>query len=158
MSMLWQEILLENITMTIFENPEVAAAFHVAYHAHQGQKRWDGTPYIEHPISVCKSVEGTDAKIVALLHDVVEDTDLTLDDLSQFGEEIVGAIEAITKRDGEKYVEYLNRVAENRLATKVKLADIEHNLSDNPGKMSKSMRDKYELAIEYLIIKREGNV
>lgn len=153
MCMLWQEVLLENITMNKLElenDPVLASAFHIAYHAHRGQKRWDGSPYIDHPIAVAQSLKDVDAQIVALLHDVVEDTDITLDDLSSFGDEVVDAVNAITKRDGERYVDYLNRVAANGLATEVKIADITHNLNDNPGKMSKSMRDKYELAIEYL--------
>lgn len=119
----------------------------MATDAHFGQKRHDGiTPYISHPRAVARILEDwqLDEKhqIVGVLHDVIEDTKLTADDLRKagFSTEIVEAIVAISKVEGEDYDVYLKRVINNRLAKVVKLADLTHNLSDlKKG----SLRDKY---------------
>lgn len=104
-------------------------AYFIAKLAHKNQLDRVGKPYIYHPIRVSLKVKSVDEKIVALLHDVVEDTDVTLDDLCEIYEyEIVAAIDAITKRDTDHYKEYLQRVKENFIALPVKLADIEDNL------------------------------
>lgn len=124
---------------------EVRKALNLAQKAHWGQRRWGGEPYITHPIAVANLVEGVRDVVVALLHDVVEDTPTTLDDLRAMGfhKVTVLAVDAITKRDGEDYLEYLDRVMQNSIASLVKLADLHHNLSN----MKKgSMRDKYRLA------------
>ena len=128
----------------------VEQAKQIATKAHKGQNRWDNTPYITHPEAVAASVRTDRAKCVAWLHDVVEDTDVTLHDLVLAGVDkaVVTAVEAITKREGEAYVDYLKRVAANNTATLVKVKDIEHNLSCNMKKGS--MMDKYLLAIQYL--------
>lgn len=122
-------------------------ATRMATDAHFGQKRHDGiTPYISHPRAVARILEDwqLDEKhqIVGVLHDVIEDTKLTADDLRKagFSTEIVEAIVAISKVEGEDYDVYLKRVINNRLAKVVKLADLTHNLSDlKKG----SLRDKY---------------
>lgn len=104
----------------------------VAARVHAKQLRKDGTPYIAHPIRVAIRCESKDAKIVALLHDTVEDTDLTLDDLHDLGftSEIIAAVDAVTKRPYESYAEFILRCKQNELGTRVKLADIEDNLED----------------------------
>jgi (p)ppGpp synthase/HD superfamily hydrolase len=86
---------------------------------------------------------------VAVLHDVVEDTEVTLDDLSsEFGHVVVEAIDALSRRGkAERYVDFIARAKSNPISRMVKIADIEHNLTDlKPG----SMRDKYELALHIL--------
>lgn len=127
----------------------------IAEHAHCGQFRWDGvTPFVEHPKAVARSLEGVAYKCVALLHDVVEDTEMTLQDLLDIGVEkhIVDAVDAITHRDDEDYFGYLQRVKKNVLARVVKIADIKNNLEsivkNYPKKVDK--RDKYILAINFL--------
>lgn len=125
-------------------------ALELATKAHRQQTRWDKkTPYITHPVKVAEMVEGDLEKVVAYLHDVVEDTSYSLDDLRRegFPKLIVDAVDAITKRDGESYGEYIPRVCENRLAMVVKIADITHNL-ENLKKGS--MKDKYEIARLYI--------
>ena len=96
---------------------------------HDKQKDKGGAPYILHPIHVAEQMKTEEETIVALLHDVVEDTSVTLSDLQYLGfsDEVVYAVDAITKRDGEKWKDYIDRVKENRIARKVKIADLNHN-------------------------------
>lgn len=104
----------------------------IAARAHHGQVRKDGTPYFCHPVRVAIRVDGKLAGTVALLHDVLEDTDVTLGDLAAegFSQEVLDAVWALTKRPGEKYSAFILRCKVNELARKVKLADIEDNLAD----------------------------
>jgi hypothetical protein len=104
-------------------------AITLARTAHAGQVDKLGVAYIYHPLAVMQRVSGTDAKVVAVLHDVVEDTDVTLDDLRSrgFSKDIVGAVDAVTKVKGESLDESMARVKANPLALIVKTADISHN-------------------------------
>jgi len=105
-------------------------ALALALKAHAGQKDKADQPYILHPLRVMVQMEDSRAKIVALLHDVLEDSEMTLNELSQAGfeDEILQAIDCLTKRDGEDYFAYLERVAQNKLARQVKIADLKDNL------------------------------
>lgn len=105
-------------------------AIEIATKMHDGQLDKAGEPYITHPISVMNQVETVAEKIVAVLHDVIEDTPLTLADLKRegFPDEILAAIDAISKRAGESTESYLARVMSNRLALRVKIADITDNM------------------------------
>ena len=96
-----------------------------ALHAHDK----GGNPYIDHSLRVMNNVETVEEKIVAVLHDAVEDSDLSLKDLRAegFSEVIVEAIAAITKQEGEKRNDYLKRVMDNPLSLKVKIADMSDN-------------------------------
>ena len=104
-------------------------AIELAKIAHDGQVDKGGQPYIDHPLRVMNNVETIEEKIVGVLHDAVEDSDLTLEDLrlSGFSDPIVEAIDTITKREGEKRKDYLNRVMDNPIALKVKIADMTDN-------------------------------
>lgn len=107
----------------------------LATRAHEGQFRRDGvTPYIEHPKAVAARVEDQEAQIVAWLHDVVKDTEITLDDLQQvgFSDNIIEAVKVITKVDGVPYDQYLEGVKANPIARQVKEADMLTNLDDDP--------------------------
>jgi (p)ppGpp synthase/HD superfamily hydrolase len=99
--------------------------------AHENQIDKVGEPYILHPIRVMLCVTSEKAKIVAILHDVLEDTLQTAADFvsAGFDGEILGAVQAITKVKGEAYDEYLKRVKANPLAREVKIADIRDNAS-----------------------------
>lgn len=101
----------------------------IATKAHVGQFDKNGVDYIEHPKKVASYVETEEEKIVALLHDVVEDTDITLDFLKKegFGEEIIKAIDVLTKKFIQSEEEYYNLIKKNELAKKVKIADLKHN-------------------------------
>jgi (p)ppGpp synthase/HD superfamily hydrolase len=106
------------------------SALEIAVGAHHGQTDRYGAPYILHPLRVMERVETETEKIVAILHDVVEDTKWTFDDLRKkgFGDEIIQALDCLTKREGEPYEEFVNRSAANPLARRVKLADLEDNM------------------------------
>lgn len=101
----------------------------IATRAHAGQVDKAGEPYIGHPAHVAASVEGEFEECVAWLHDVVEDTGITLDDLRALGvpDEVVSAVDALTRRVGEGYFDYVRRAGANALARPVKLADLRHN-------------------------------
>lgn len=97
---------------------------------HTGQTDKAGQPYILHPLRIMLKMSTVEEQIVAVLHDVVEDTDLSIDDLrlAGFNDEICEALDRLTHRPGEDYMAYIDRISENRLASKVKLADLDDNL------------------------------
>lgn len=105
-------------------------AIELAVTAHRGQKDRSGRPYILHPLWLMQQFEDARAMIVAVLHDTVEDSSLTLQDLKSegFSEEIVEAIDALTRRKDETYEQFILRLKPQPLALRIKLADIEHNL------------------------------
>lgn len=105
-------------------------AIAIAVEAHRGQTDKMGAPYILHPLSVMWRVDGETEKIVAVLHDVVEDTPWTFEDLKRegFPDEVLQALECVTKREGESYDDFVKRSASNAVARRVKLADLEDNM------------------------------
>ncbi len=110
------------------------SALEFAAKKHAGHKRLNGDNYIIHPIRVSQEVKTETQKIAALLHDTVEDTDTTIDEIQGlFGPAVAAAVEALTHRKGESYVQYIERVKMNPDAIQVKLADIADNLSDSPS-------------------------
>jgi len=113
------------------ENRDLAFAVWLASDAHLKQYSADGEAYIMHCLRVMVKMPTTISKTVAVLHDVVEDTDVTLDELRdlKFKECVVSAIDALTHRQGEHYQAYIQRVKLNSLATQVKLADLEDNIN-----------------------------
>ena len=131
-------------------------AIQLAKQHHEGQTDKAGKPYIEHPLRVMNQVESEEEKIVAVLHDIVEDTDISLDDLRNegFSEKVVSAVECLTKQDGENYDSYIERISFNPLAVKIKLADLEDNsdLTRLPEVTDKDLEriEKYDKALEKL--------
>ncbi|RKR92669.1 HD domain-containing protein [Micromonospora pisi] len=111
--------------------PTVADADRLAEAAHRGQVDKAGNPYIDHPRAVAKElyVHGDNAVMAGLLHDVVEDTNITLDDLRVAGypEEVVAAVDSVTRRPDEPYMDLIRRAAANPLGRLIKLADNRHN-------------------------------
>jgi (p)ppGpp synthase/HD superfamily hydrolase len=128
----------------------------IAEHAHIEQVDKAGQPYISHPEFVASNVVGDEAKAVAWLHDVVEDTPLTFNDLRAEGlsEKVIEAVDALTKRETESYEAYLERVAANPLAKIVKLADLNHNMDTSRLKTiddkTKVRLEKYKMAFMFL--------
>jgi (p)ppGpp synthase/HD superfamily hydrolase len=107
-------------------------AITIAATAHSGQKEKNGQPYVLHPLRLMMKVEGEAAKMAAVLHDVVEDTGWTLEDLKGegFSEEVIEAVDRLTRRkDEEDYPAFIERAAENPIARRVKLADLEDNMN-----------------------------
>jgi len=105
-------------------------ASELAHTKHAKQTDKARKPYINHILAVVDGVEGDITQSVAYLHDVVEDTDMTFEALKSLGfsDEIVDAVNAITKREGEEYREYVQRVKANEHARLVKISDLKHNM------------------------------
>lgn len=128
----------------------------IATKAHRGQLDKGGNPYIEHPIAVADSLEPIEHKIVALLHDVLEDGTLTESDLKNYGftDRIVKSISILTKKDAMDYEEYLSYIRADRNAWHVKIADIKHNMDisriPNPTEDDYARLEKYKKALSYL--------
>lgn len=100
------------------------------YAAHAGQIDKAGQPYYLHPLAVSEMCVSPTAKIIALLHDVIEDTAITVSDISdRFGPEIARYVDAVTHRTGEGYFDYIRRVKSDPIAAEVKIADLRHNLN-----------------------------
>lgn len=106
-------------------------AIWIAAQAHLGQKDRAGAPYVLHPLRMMFHVEGEVARIVAVLHDVVEDSAAwTIERLREegFAEDVVEAVDRLTRREGETYEAFVERAGGNALARRVKLADLEDNM------------------------------
>jgi len=105
-----------------------------AIERHSGQTRWDGRDYVEHHcIPVAKKFTDDLRKTVAVLHDVVEDKKATLQEVKdRFGGQVASAVDALSRRAGETYKDFIRRAASNSIAKDVKIADIEHNMDDIP--------------------------
>jgi (p)ppGpp synthase/HD superfamily hydrolase len=132
-------------------------AIQLARRAHEGQLDKSGRPYIAHPLRVMGHVKGEHERMTAVLHDVVEDTDVTLDDLTALGcpPEVLAAVAAISKHPGERQSDYLARVMANPIALTVKRADIADNMSaDRMGRLDRPTQErlqaKYEAALRQL--------
>ncbi len=109
---------------------DLSKAISIATSAHENQVDKGGQPYIEHPLRIMQQMTTDTTRIVAVLHDVIEDSDYSSDDLvaAGFSAEIVSAIEALTKQKGESYKKYLHRIKTNPIAITVKLADLQDNM------------------------------
>ena len=106
-------------------------AISIASLAHEGQLDKAGEPYILHPLRVMMKLKDNDLRIIAVLHDVIEDCGLTLDDLlSGYGVpfELARIVDILSRKDNESYDEYIERISKNYKALKVKLADLEDNM------------------------------
>jgi (p)ppGpp synthase/HD superfamily hydrolase len=108
-------------------------AIQLAVQAHAGQKDKGGEPYILHPLRLMFKLHGETERIVAVLHDVVEDSDWTLDRLRDegFGDEVLVAIDHLTRRKKEPYEDFIERANTNALARTVKIADLRDNLDES---------------------------
>ena len=105
-------------------------AINLAFAAHGTTPGKDGIPYVAHPLHVAEGAETEEETIVALLHDVAEDTDVTLDQIRAvgFSDSVMEALALLTHDKSEPYLEYVSRVRENELARKVKILDMRHNM------------------------------
>lgn len=104
-------------------------ALEVAQDAHKNQFDKSGKPYITHPLHLSKQMDDEYSVCVALMHDVVEDSSYTFEDLEnlKFPKEIIEALRLLTHNKDEDYLDYIKRIKENPLARKVKIADLKHN-------------------------------
>ena len=130
-------------------------ALQIAKEAHAGQVDKAGKDYILHPITVASYMDTDVEKTIAYLHDVLEDTSVTVDELrNHFSNEIVDTVITLTHRKDESYFEYIQRISKSKLAKKIKAADLLHNLDitriKEPTKQDYERLEKYKKAILYL--------
>ena len=132
-------------------------ALKLCFKAHDGQVDKSGLPYAHHPLHLAEQMDDEESTIVALLHDVVEDTDYTLKDLKEmgFGDAVIEAIDIMTHRPEVPYMDYVKEIAKNSIARKVKLADLNHNcdltrLNHEPTSKDLERVEKYKKAKELL--------
>lgn len=127
-------------------------AIMIAVNAHSGQVDKGGQPYILHPLRVMMSLVDEKDKIIGVLHDTVEDTDVTYEYLKEVGfdDEIIEGIKSVTRNKGETYNQFIDRVSLNPRGKRVKLADIEDNMDinriPNPSEKDYSRVEKYKKA------------
>lgn len=128
-------------------------AMRLCYKAHDGQFDKGGVPYVFHPFHVAEQMNTEYDVCVALMHDIIEDTDYTIDDIRDMGfpKEIVEALSCITRDKSISYDDYILIVKTNEIATRVKLADLEHNsdISRLPGDdtaYNNALLDRYKRA------------
>lgn len=132
-------------------------AIALAAKAHSGQVDKGGHPYILHPLRVMLNCESEQARICAVLHDVIEDTPITLKDLKEdgFTDDILVALDCLTRRKDESYDDFIGRVVQNEIACQVKLADLNDNMDlsriPNSSKTDEKRIQKYQLAKDRIL-------
>lgn len=138
-------------------------ALEIAAAAHAGQRDKANQPYILHPIRVMFSVQTEEERIAALLHDTVEDTDITFEDLREagFSDAVIAAVRALTRKDGETREEAARRAAANPIARQVKLADVTDNMDlgriANPTEADFARLQQYRKVREILLDGKEAS-
>ena len=139
--------------------PLTIKAMQIAYKAHSAQLDVSAVPYIFHPYHIAEQMNDELTVCAALLHDVIEDTDITLEELEKnFPAEIIDVLKLLTHKKGEDYFEYIKRIKENPAAKAVKLADIAHNCDFSRVNANNSVsqdklehwRNKYLAALKIL--------
>ncbi len=140
-----------------YEQELYKKALQFATEKHRGQMRLDGQPYMIHPLAVANTFTDTKTKIVALLHDVLEDTDTAFYEIRDiFGSEVARTVSVLTHEPYQIYDEYINLIKEsgNSLAINVKIADLKHNLSTIGNILDLNKRERlkrrYENALKLL--------
>ena len=134
-------------------------ALRFAYDAHHGQLDYNGIPYIFHPLHLAEQMDDEISCCAALLHDVVEDTDVTLEQLAEeFPSEVVAVVKLLTRKDGDDYFDYIRAIKSNPTARKVKLADLAHNSDQTrcvgsglTGEQLDYWKQKYQKARDILV-------
>lgn len=132
-------------------------AMKISFKAHKNQTDKNGMPYIFHPIHLAEQMTDEETICVALLHDVVEDTDITFEELENegFSEDIIDALKLMTHDDSVPYMDYVKEIKTNRIATIVKIADLKHNSDltrlDIVDEKAIKRVEKYKKAIELLL-------
>lgn len=132
-------------------------ALKFCFQAHRDQVDKSGIPYVFHPFHLAEQMKDETTTVVALLHDVVEDTDYSFEDLEKegFDGEVIEALKLLTHDPDEKYEAYVERIKSNPVAKTVKLADLEHNSDlsrmDEVNEKVLKRREKYQEAIQILL-------
>ena len=105
-------------------------AITIACEAHQGQSSINGEPYILHPLRLLIKAKSNEERIIAVLHDVIEKTNISLADLKNkgFDQNIISSIDSLSRRRNESYIEYIERLMQNKISVKIKLLDLVDNI------------------------------
>lgn len=136
--------------------PMTKIALKLCFEAHKNQIDKSGMPYVFHPFHLAEQMTDEKTTVVALLHDVIEDTEYTLNDLKDkgFTDDVLSAIALMTHADGVPYMEYVALIKTNHIAKTVKLADLRHNSDmsrlDRVTACDRERVEKYKKAIELL--------
>ena len=136
--------------------PKTKMALKLCFEAHKEQYDKSGLPYVFHPFHLAEQMDTEETTIVALLHDLVEDTDYTIEDLVDMGfdKSITDAIALMTHADNVAYMDYVRAIRDNPIAKTVKLADLKHNSDltrlETVDEKALSRREKYLKAIAIL--------
>lgn len=136
--------------------PNTKKALKLCFEAHKNQADKSGLPYVFHPFHVAEQMTDEKTTIVALLHDVIEDTSYTLQDLRNLGfdEDVLGALELMTHDKNVPYMDYVAKIKGNAIAKTVKLADLSHNSDlirlDEINEAALNRVEKYKAAIKLL--------
>ena len=136
--------------------PKTKKALKLCFEAHKDQVDKSGLPYVFHPFHLAEQMQDEDTTVVALLHDVAEDTELTLDRIAEldFGEKVMTALALLTHAKEVPYMDYLRAIKPNPIARTVKLADLRHNSDlsrlDEMTEKALLRREKYLKAIAFL--------
>jgi len=131
-------------------------AMKIAFEAHKDQTDKSGMPYVFHPFHLAEQMKDENTVCIAFLHDVCEDTDITLSELSKegFPPEVINALKLLTHDKEVPYMDYIEKIKKNPVATAVKLADLAHNSDlsrlDKVDEKALMRMEKYKAAIEYL--------
>ncbi len=136
--------------------PATKKALKLCFEAHKDQLDKSGMPYVFHPFHLAEQMETEETVITALLHDVVEDTQYTLEDIREMGfsGDVINALALLTHNDGTEYMDYVRAIKENEIAKAVKKADLKHNSDltrlDSVDQKALMRREKYLKALELL--------
>ncbi|HED37191.1 MAG TPA: GTP pyrophosphokinase [Ignavibacteria bacterium] len=136
---------------------KLESAVLIAIKAHQNQIDKGGLPYILHPLRIMIKMQTDEEMIVAMLHDVVEDSKISLKDISkyEFDKKIMSALKVLTYSTDQNYEDYIKKISKNKLASKIKIADLKDNLNLNrlPYLNKKDLEriNKYHKALKYLL-------
>lgn len=131
-------------------------AIRICFDSHKDQTDKTGLPYVFHPFHLAEQMDDEISTVCALLHDVVEDTDTTLQDLANMGfpSEVIQVLTLLTHEDTVEYMDYVREIANNPIATKVKIADLKHNSDlsrlDEIDEYALKRNEKYKKALELL--------
>ncbi len=131
-------------------------AMDLMFEKHKNQKDKSGSPYVFHPWHVAEQMDDEDSTCLALMHDLIEDTNTTIEEIKNLGfnDNIIDALALLSRKENEDYFEYIKKIAKNPLDIKVKLADLKHNSDETRLTSIKESdikrQEKYKKAINYL--------
>ncbi|MBO7196895.1 MAG: GTP pyrophosphokinase [Clostridia bacterium] len=131
-------------------------ALKLCFEAHKDQKDKTGLPYVFHPFHLAEQMDDEISTVCALLHDVVEDTEITLSQLRDMGypDQVIEVLSLLTHADDTPYMDYVREIAKNEVAKKVKIADLTHNSDltrlDYIDEYAKIRNNKYKEALDFL--------